>query len=85
MNGLQRHTRLLITVIAMIAVLFLLLVPQAHSGNSTAWLAILPVFFIGLIFPLCVPLRVADLSCGRAPEAFFRRASLQRPPPAPLG
>jgi hypothetical protein len=81
----QRRTWFLIAAIAIVAVLCLLLVPQAHSGNGTAWLAVLPVFFIGLIVPLDTPWRVADLFSGRAPECAFERSSFQRPPPVRLG
>jgi hypothetical protein len=81
----QRRGWFLIAAVAIVAVLLLLLLPQAHSGNAAAWLAVLPVFFIGLIFPLGTPWRVADLFSGRAPESPFRRSSFQRPPPVRLG
>ena len=85
MIGLQRQIRLLIAVIAIAAVLSVLLVSHAYAGHSTVWLAILPVFFLGLAFPLRAPSRVADLGSGRARETFFLRISFQRPPPALLG
>jgi hypothetical protein len=81
----QRRVALLVAAIAIVAVLFLLLAPQAHSGNSAAWLIILPVFFVGLLLPAGPLWRAADLTSGRASESSFERSSFQRPPPFPLG
>jgi hypothetical protein len=81
----QRRVALLVAAIAIVAVLFLLLAPQAHSGNSVAWLIILPVFFIGLLLPLGPLWHAADLSAGRASESAIQRSSFQRPPPFRLG
>jgi hypothetical protein len=80
-NHWRRQIRILAAAMALVAVLFLLLVPQAGSGHS-AWLAILPIFFVGLLFPLGAPRRVFAQSSGRIPAAPFRRSAFQRPPPA---
>jgi uncharacterized membrane protein len=85
MTGIrQRRLWLLVAAIAIVAVLCLL-VQQTHSSNSVVWLAILPVFFIGLLFPLDTPWRAAIRSAGSALEPLFHRSSLQRPPPVRLG
>jgi hypothetical protein len=81
----QRRVAFLIAAIAIVAVLLLLLAPQAHSGDSAAWLIILPVFFIGLLLPLSLLWRAADLNSGLAFESAFQRTSFQRPPPFRLG
>jgi RsiW-degrading membrane proteinase PrsW (M82 family) len=82
MSGIrQRRVWLLIAAIAIVAVLLLLFVPQVHSGNGSAWCAVLPIFFIGLLFPLSTPRCMEDLFSGRALESPFQRISFQRPPP----
>jgi hypothetical protein len=81
----QRRAVFLVAFIAIAAVLFLLLAPQAHSGNSTAWLIVLPVFFVGLLLPLNPLWRAADHASDHAPESAFQLASFQRPPPVRLG
>ena len=86
MTGMrQRRVALLVAAIAIVAVLFLLLAPQGHAGNSAAWLIILPVFFVGLLLPLGPLWHAADLTSGRASESAFQRSSFQRPPPFGLG
>jgi hypothetical protein len=65
-------------------------VPQ-NSGRSIAalfrasgiggWVAILPVFFIGLISPLSSLSAAAFPRSGRAPSAPYLPFSFQRPPP----
>ena len=59
-----------------------LLVP--HTGNTAdhyAWLALLPVFFVGLLSPLKLEPLSAWLSLEHAPEAPSLAPSFQRPPP----
>ena len=79
----SRHQRtwLLIATIAIAAALVLMLVPHAHSGNADAWLAILPVLFIGVIYPLRLSqaLEYLDPECAAEPQAL--QPSFQRPPP----
>jgi len=53
-----------------------------RKGNSSALIAMLPVFFIGLVSPLA-PLSAASLRClGRIPAAPQLSALFQRPPPS---
>jgi len=79
----NRHQRawLLIAAIAIVAALVLMLVPQAHSGNASAWLAVLPVLFIGVIAPFRLPgfLDLSDPRCAAETPVF--EPSFQRPPP----
>jgi hypothetical protein len=87
MNNI-RHRRawLLIAAIAIGAAVLLLLAPHAHSGSSTAWLAILPALYVvGMISPLSLLSPLAYLYVGRVADAPFRASSFQRPPPVRLG
>jgi len=79
----NRHQRawLLIAAIAIAAALVLMLVPHAHAGNETVWLAILPVLFVGLISPLSVSPVPASFELCRASDAPALQPSFQRPPP----
>jgi len=61
--------------------LLLLLLPHPHSGDAGDGLAILPIFFVGMISPLSL---LPALICGYAghiPEAPLLPAAFQRPPP----
>ena len=72
-----------IAIAAIVIALVALLVP--HAGQSTAqpdWLALLPVFFIGLIAPLTLQPLIEVLSLGRTPVSPLRASSFQRPPPS---
>jgi hypothetical protein len=85
MNALgQKRAWFWVAIAAIAIAFFALLVP--HVGNSLdqpVWLALLPVFFIGLIAPLC-PLLILllALSLVRAPAAPVLAPSFQRPPPS---
>jgi predicted MFS family arabinose efflux permease len=72
---------LLIAAIAIMVALVLLLVPQMHSGHASVWLAILPVFFIGVIWLLCLLPASGSFSLAHAKEAPALQPSFQRPPP----
>jgi hypothetical protein len=48
---------------------------------SGSWLAMLPVFFIGLIAPLALESAPSPNSLGRWPAQPLLPASFQRPPP----
>ena len=78
-----RHQRvwLLVAAIAILTALVFLLVPQVHSGNAGAWLAILPILFVGVISPLSLFSPMAYMYLGRTPDAPVLPASFQRPPP----
>ncbi len=82
MNGI-RHRRgwALIAAIAIVAALFLLLIPHGHSGDAGAWLAILPLLFVGFISPLSLLSPLTAPYEGRTPDAPVLPASFQRPPP----
>jgi hypothetical protein len=82
MNEL-RHQRvwILVAVIAIMAALALMLVPHGHAGDSGAWLAILPLLFVGVISPLSLLSPLAYFYLGRTPVAPVLCASFQRPPP----
>jgi hypothetical protein len=53
----------------------------AHSRSAGVWQAILPVFFIGLVVPLCLAF-VRVCSATYVSAAPFLPSSFQRPPPA---
>ena len=79
--GRHQRTLLLIAAIAIGIALLLLLVPHAHGADNGAWLAILPIFFVGVISPLSLLSPLALLCLGRTPERPFLTASFERPPP----
>ena len=77
----QRRVWLLVAAIAILIALVFLLVPHVHSGNAGAWLAILPILFVGIISPLSLLSPMAYMYLGRTPDAPVLPASFQRPPP----
>jgi hypothetical protein len=81
----QRRVWWLIAALAICIALLLLIAANAHSGHPPAWLALLPVFFVGLISPLSLLSRVAYAHLDNAPEFPFRPSLFQRPPPIALG
>jgi hypothetical protein len=83
MNTLhQRRAWFWIAIAAIVVALLALLAPHAHATGQPDWLAVLPVFFVGLIAPLSLlPLRRAA-SQGRTPETPELPQSFQRPPPS---
>jgi hypothetical protein len=84
MNAFSPKRALFWIAVAVIAIAVIaLLVP--HYGNTAdqpAWLALLPVFFVGLMAPLRLLPLLAVLQIGHAPEAPALAPSFQRPPPA---
>ncbi|MGA8041443.1 MAG: hypothetical protein WCA37_01440 [Terracidiphilus sp.] len=64
-----------------IAILALLVLHGHHAGNQPDWLALLPVFFVGLLVPLTLLPLLPVLSRDHTPEAPTLAASFQRPPP----
>jgi ABC-type transport system involved in cytochrome bd biosynthesis fused ATPase/permease subunit len=77
----HRRTWLLIAAIAIGFALLVMLVPHAHGADNAAWLAILPLLFLGVISPLSLLSPLAFEYVGRALEAPTLPASFQRPPP----
>ncbi|HUV69379.1 MAG TPA: hypothetical protein VMW15_06935 [Terracidiphilus sp.] len=81
-NQIQhRRAWALIAVIAIIAAIALLLIPHGHSADGGAWLAILPILFVGMISPLSLLSPMAFFYLGRTPDAPVLPALFQRPPP----
>ena len=64
-----------------IAVLALLVPHGHHAAGQPDWLAMLPVYFVGLLLPLTLLPLAPALSRHHAPEAPTLAASFQRPPP----
>ena len=76
-----RRAWFLIAAIAIGVALVLMLVPHAYGADNGAWLAILPLLFLGVISPLSLLSPLAFEYVGRAPEAPAPPVSFQRPPP----
>lgn len=72
---------LLIAAIAIAVALVLTLVPQSHSGPANVWLAMLPVFFVGLLVPFCLISVLDSLDEDRVTKVPALQPSFQRPPP----
>jgi len=81
MQNREQRVWILIAVIAIAVALVFMLVPQTHSGNSSAWLAILPVLFIGVAAALLLPAFLERFDPRRALAAPDFEPSFQRPPP----
>lgn len=86
MNAFRQKRVWFWVAIAAITIAFIaLLVP--HVGNSadqTAWLGLLPIFFIGLLVPFKLLRLSVVLHIGFAPDAPALAPSFQRPPPSHL-
>lgn len=67
-----------------IAVIALLVPHHGNSADQQFWLALLPVFFVGLICALSATKPLPVLALQHAPEAPALAPSFQRPPPALL-
>ena len=61
----QSRRWLLIAAVAIVAAIVLLVIPHGHSGNGAAWLAILPLLFVGVISPLSLLSPLACIYLGR--------------------
>lgn len=80
----QKRVWFWIAFAAIVIALVVFIVPNVH-GNSpdySLWLALLPVFFVGLIAPLDIVPLFALLTLGHASEAPTLAPSFQRPPPS---
>jgi hypothetical protein len=55
-----------------------------HDASSGAWMAVLPVLFVGLVSPLSLISPRAIHSLGRAPQFPALPEKFQRPPPPVL-
>ncbi len=69
---------------AIVISLVVLIVPNVHGNgpDQSLWLALLPVFFVGLIAPLDILPLFALLTLGYVAEAPALAPSFQRPPPS---
>lgn len=79
----HRRTWFLIAAIAIGVALILMLVPHTQGADNGAWLAILPLLFLGIISPLSLLSPLAFEYASRVPDAPVVPASFQRPPPFP--
>ena len=82
-----RHKRAWLWIalaIAAIAIVTLLLPHTPNTADQQTWLALLPVFFLGLIAPLGIPQLLPVLTVGHQPQPPALASSFQRPPPSPL-
>jgi hypothetical protein len=78
----QKRAWFWIAIAALAIVLIALLVPHGHSNvDHPAWMALLPVFFIGLIAPLDLIALISVLSLDHPPQSPTLAPSFQRPPP----
>ena len=79
----HQHRRgwLLLAAIAIGFAIVLLMVPHGHSTVDADWLAILPIFFVGLISPLSLLSPMAFMYIGHRPDAPALPESFERPPP----
>jgi hypothetical protein len=77
----QRRTWFWIAIAAIVVALIAFLVPHGHGTVQPDWLAMLPVFFVGLIAPLSQLPLLPVLSLGQSPNAPGLASSFQRPPP----
>jgi hypothetical protein len=87
MKWMCQHKRVLtlIALVAIVVALVFLLVPQGHSAHVQDWLALLPVYFVGLLLPLMMPVRVACRRTCPLPAAPVLANAFERPPPFRLG
>lgn len=74
-----------IAALAIIAALVLLLIPHADSSHVSNWLAILPIFFIGLVSPLALLGTLKFSGNWIIPDAPPLSATFERPPPSHRG
>jgi hypothetical protein len=79
----QKRVWVLIAIAAIVIALVALIVPHhnANGPDQFAWLALLPVYFVGLIAPFNLPTLLSVLSLSYAAKAPDLAPSFQRPPP----
>jgi hypothetical protein len=83
MNALhQRRIWFWVAIAAILIALVALLAPHGQGTLQPAWMALLPVFFVGLIAPLSLLPLLVVLCVGHASDAPTPAASFQRPPPS---
>jgi bacteriorhodopsin len=79
----QKRVWFWIAIAAIVIAVLALVVPHhnANGPDQFAWLALLPVFFVGLIAPFNLPTLLSVLSLGYPAKAPDLAPSFQRPPP----
>jgi hypothetical protein len=83
MNGFrQRRTWFWIAIAAIVIVLLALLVPHSHSNAQPDLLALLPIFFVGVIAPLILTPLASSLCLGHASDGPALAPLFERPPPS---
>ena len=80
----QRRGWIWVAAIAIGIAILALLIPHGYDANPSAWVAILPLLFVGAISPLSLLSPLAFLYVGHTPDAPALPASFQRPPPFSL-
>lgn len=70
-----------IAIAAIVIALVALLVPHGHATNAPAWMALLPIFFVGLLVPFRLLPLLPVLTLGHVAQAPSLAPSFQRPPP----
>lgn len=78
----QRRAWFWVAIAAIVIALVALLVPHGHIAGQSEWLALLPVFFVGLLAPLSLMPVLANLAVGCVPAAPVLVPSFERPPPS---
>lgn len=84
MHHQQKRVWLWIATIAIVCALVLMLVPQCHSVHSTAWLAVLPLLFLGILTLPRLRCPATRTYSRHAPGALTLPTRFQRPPPSHL-
>jgi bacteriorhodopsin len=79
----QKRVWFWIAIVAVVIALVALIVPHhnANGPDQFAWLALLPIFFVGLIAPFNLLSLLSVLLLGYAAKAPDLAPSFQRPPP----
>ena len=80
----QKRVWFWVACAAIVIALVVLIIPNVggNSPDQSLWLALLPVFFVGLIAPLDILPQFALLTLGHASDAPALAPSFQRPPPS---
>ena len=79
----HRKAWFLIAALAICAALLLMLLPY-HQAGAAAWLAMLPIFFVGMISARGLLVSLANVYAARVPDPPALPSSFQRPPPIQL-